>query len=140
MILLDTNVVSEPMKPAPDPAVLRWLDRQASESLYLSATSLAELLVGVARLPNGRRKRGLDTALTGLLRELFEERILPFDSVAAEQFATLVPLAASRGRPIAFADATIAAIASAHRLTVATRDGAVFRAAGVAVIDPWAGE
>lgn len=140
MILLDTNVVSEPMKPAPDPAVLRWLDRQASESLYLSATSLAELLVGVARLPSGRRKRGLDAALTGLLRELFGKRILPFDSLAAEQFAKLVPLAASRGTPIAFADATIAAIAAAHRFTVATRDGAIFRAAGIAVIDPWADE
>lgn len=137
MILLDTNVVSEPMKPAPDPAVLHWLDRQSPESLYLSATSQAELLVGIARLPGGKRKRGLDAALTRLLHELFRNRILPFDSKAAEHFAKLLPLAASRGTTIAFADATIAAIALAHGLAVATRDSQVFRATGVAVIDPW---
>ena len=137
MILLDTNVVSEPMKPAPDVAVLRWLDQQPAESLYLSATSQAELLVGVARLPAGKRKRGLDAALTELLHSLFGDRILSFDSAAAGHFAKLVPLAASRGMPIAFADATIAAIAAAHQSTVATRDEAVSRATGVSVINPW---
>lgn len=137
MILLDTNVVSEPMKPTPDPTVIHWLDQQPPESLYLSATSQAELLVGISRLPSGKRKRGLDAALTELLHNLFGDRILPFDSAAAEHFAKLVPFAESRGKSIAFADATIAAIAAAHRLTVATRDAAVFQAAGVPVIDPW---
>lgn len=137
MILLDTNVVSEPMKPAPDLSVINWLDRQPPESLYLSATSQAELLVGVARLPGGKRKRGLDAALTALLQSLFKDRILPFDSAAATQFAKLVPLAAARGTTIAFADATIAAIAASHGFTVATRDEDVFRAAGVPVLNPW---
>ncbi|MBL6750806.1 MAG: type II toxin-antitoxin system VapC family toxin [Nevskia sp.] len=137
MILLDTNVVSEPMKPAPAPAVLQWLDAQAPESLYLSTISQAELLAGVARLPSGKRKRGLQDALAELLHALFEGRILPFDSNAAEQFAKLIPHAQSRGTTIGFADGCIAAIAKTHRLAVATRDGGAFRAAGLTVIDPW---
>lgn len=137
MILLDTNVVSEPMKPAPNAAVLRWLDAQVPGTLYLSAISQAELLAGIGRLPTGKRKRGLEEALNELLHSLFKDRILPFDSAAAESFAKLLPVAELRGTSIAFADAAIAAIAATHQMTVATRDGAVFRGAGVLVIDPW---
>lgn len=137
MIVLDTNVVSEPMKPNGNPAVLAWLDRQAAETLYLTATSLSELLVGIEILPDGKRKAGLDTALSELLMNLFGSRILPFDQQAAMAYAPLVGRARAGGCLISVADGQIAAIAAAHKFTVATRDTAPFVAAGVPVINPW---
>ncbi len=137
MIVLDTNVVSEPIKPHGSPAVQAWLDRQAAETLYLTATSLAELLVGVALLPQGQRKAGLEAALTELLALLFGSRILPFDQRAAQAYAPLVGRARASGRSISVADAQIAAIATVHGFTVATRDTAPFVAVGVPVINPW---
>ena len=86
MIILDTNVVSEPMRRNSVPAVAVWLDQQAAESLYLTATSLSELLVGIAILPKGKRREGLDAALSDLLDVLFESRILPFDRTAASAY------------------------------------------------------
>lgn len=137
MIVLDTNVVSEPMKPNGNPAVRDWLDRQVAETLYLTATSLAELLVGVEMLPDGKRKDGLADALGELLNVLFGPRILPFDSEAAKAYAPLVGRARAGGRVISVADGQIAAIAAAHGFSVATRDTAPFVAAGVPVINPW---
>jgi hypothetical protein len=137
MIVLDTNVVSEPMKPGGSAAVLAWLDRQVADTLYLTATSLAELLVGIQTLPDGKRKAGLDAALTELMAGLFGPRILPFDQQAALAYAPLVGRARAAGRAISVADGQIAAIAAAHGFTVATRDTASFRAAGVPVINPW---
>ena len=137
MIVLDTNVVSEPMKPNGDPAVRTWLDRQAPETLYLTATSLSELLLGIEVLPDGKRKEGLDAALSELLVSLFESRILPFDQRAAMAYASLVGRAQSGGRLISVADGQIAAIASVHGFTVATRDTAPFVAAGLLIINPW---
>ena len=137
MIILDTNVVSEPMKPNGSPAVLEWLDRQAADTLYLTATSLAELLVGIELLPDGKRKDGLDAALTDLISGLFGPRILPFDQQAAKILAVLIGHARAAGRAITVADGQIAAIAAVHGFAVATRDTAPFEAAGVPVIDPW---
>ena len=137
MILLDTNVVSEPMRPNGSPAVRAWLDRQVAETLYLTATSLSELLVGIEILPKGKRKGGLDTALSELLDTLFGSRILPFDRTAAIAYAPLVRRARKGGRSISAADGQIAAIAAVHGLTVATRDTAPFIAAGVPVTNPW---
>lgn len=137
MIVLDTNVVSEPMKPGGSAAVLAWLDRQVADTLYLTATSLAELLVGIQTLPDGKRKAGLDAALTELMAGLFGPRILPFDQQAALAYAPLVGRARAAGRAISVADGQIAAIAAAHGFTVATRDTASFLAAGVPVINPW---
>lgn len=137
MIVLDTNVVSEPMKPDGNPAVQAWLDRQTAETLYLTATSLSELLVGIGILPDGKRKEGLDAALTELMAQLFGSRILPFDQKAATTYASLVGRARTGGYLISVADAQIAAIASVHGFTVATRDTAPFVAAGVPVINPW---
>ena len=110
MILLDTNVVSEPMRPNGNPAVRAWLDRQVAETLYLTATSLSGL---------------------------FGSRILPFDRTAAIAYAPLVRRARKGGRSISVADGQIAAIAAVHGLTVATRDTAPFIAAGVPVTNPW---
>ena len=137
MIILDTNVVSEPMRPNGNPAVQAWLDSQVAETLYLTATSLSELLVGVAILPDGKRKRGLDAALGELVDILFGARVLPFDRQAAKAYAPLVGRARAMGRLISVADAQIAAIAAVHGFTVATRDTAPFVAAGVPVVNPW---
>ena len=137
MIVLDTNVVSEPIKPNGHLAVQTWLDRQAAETLYLTTTSLSELLLGVEILPDGKRKEGLSAALNKLIQRLFESRILPFDQEAARAYAPLVARARSVGHAISVADGQIAAVASQHRFTVATRDVGPFAAAGLAVINPW---
>lgn len=137
MIVLDTNVVSEAMRRVPEAQVLQWLDRQAPETLFLTTTSLAELVSGIALLPLGKRRSGLHATLSGLLRELFSGRVLPFDEPAALAYRPLVARVRSAGHAIAIADAQIAAIAEQHGLSVATRDATPFRAAGVQVLDPW---
>ncbi len=137
MIVLDTNVVSEPTKPRPSPAVLDWLDRQALENLYLTTVSVAELLVGVDALPKGRRKRGLAEGLDGLIEKLFGPRILPFDRKAAAEYAAAVRNAKANGYTLSVGDAQIAAIARHRGSIVATRDREPFEAAGVKVIHPW---
>jgi len=137
MIVLDTNVVSEPMKPNGNPIVQAWLDQQSAETLYLTATSLSELLVGIEILPSGKRKEGIDAAVRELVVSLFGSRILAFDQQAAIAYAPLVGRARAGGRLISMADGQIAAIAAVHGFTVATRDTAPFVAAGVPVINPW---
>lgn len=139
MIILDTNVVSEPMKPNGNPIVQAWLDQQVAETLYLTTTSLSELLVGIEILPS-RRKEGLDVVLSELLVRLFGSRILPFDQQAAIAYAPLIARARTGGHFISVADGQIAAIADARGFTVATRDIDPFVAAGVPVINPWDGQ
>ena len=137
MIILDTCVVSEPMKPQADPAVAAWLDRQAAETLYLTATNLSELLVGIELLPAGRRKRGMAEAMRELLTALFGTRFLDFDREAAVAYAALISRASAKGLAISVADGQIAAIAAVHGFTIATRDTAPFVATGVPVVNPW---
>ena len=136
MILLDTNVVSEAMKPAPDEAVRAWLDEQAAETLFLSSVTIAELLFGIGALPKGKRKVNLAAALDGV-RDLFETRILPFDTAAAQRYADLAVAARAAGKGFPTPDGYIAAIAAAHGFAVASRDTSAFEAAGLVVIDPW---
>jgi len=137
VIILDTNVVSEPLRPAPDQAVVDWLDAQPAEALYLTSISTAELLAGVARLPHGARRQTLEASLETLLRRLFGTRRLAFDDAAARAYADLLERAAGRGAALPLADGMIAAIAYVHGFAVATRDVAPFIAAGVKTIDPW---
>jgi len=137
MIVLDTNVISEPLKPAPAANVLEWLDRQTPESLYITTISLAELLMGVEQLPTGKRKRALADDLAETLDQLFEDRFLSFDREAAAAYALLARRAALRGISISFGDGQIAAIAAVHGYTVATRDVQPFLATGLTVINPW---
>jgi toxin FitB len=137
MIVLDTNVVSEPTKPHGSPAVRAWLDLQGAETLYLTATSLSELLVGIALLPGGRRRDALGNALSELLERLFGGRILPFDREAARTYAVLTRRARAAGHAISVGGGQIAAVAALHGFAVATRDTAPFLAAGVPVINPW---
>ena len=136
MIGLDTNVVSEAMKPDPAPAVRAWLDAQAAETLYLSSVTQAEMLFGIGALPNGRRKDKLRAALDGLLK-LFAERMLPFDALAARRYADLAVSARAAGKGFPTPDGYIAAIAAARGFAVASRDATAFRAARLEVIDPW---
>lgn len=136
MILLDTNVISEAMKPAPDDTVRAWLDEQAAETLYLSSVTIAELLYGIGALPAGKRKDRLTEALDGVM-ELFADRILPFDVAAARRYADLAVKARAAGKGFPTPDGYIAAIAASRGFTVATRDTSAFDAAGVAVINPW---
>jgi predicted nucleic acid-binding protein len=112
VILLDTNVVSEPMRANPDRNVVAWLDEQSVETLYLATVSLSELLLGIASLPGGKRRRALASALNEQLLSLFAERIVPFDIAGAEAYAEIVTRARRHGHSIAVADAQIAAIAA----------------------------
>lgn len=137
MILLDTNVVSEPLRTRPDPAVVAWFDVQLAETLFLSAISVAELGLGVERLPAGRRRQMLATGLGAALAELFGARILAFDEQAAWEYARLVARARAAGRSVSIADGQIAAIASVHGFAVATRDQTPFAACGLIVVNPW---
>lgn len=137
MIVLDTNVVSEALKPGRDPAVIAWLDQQSAETLYPTSISLAELLIGIAVMPDGKRKSTISAALDLLISRLFDTRILPFDHDAAMAYSQLLSAARAQGKAVSMPDGQIGAIASVHNFTVATRDVAPFQALGVPVIDPW---
>lgn len=136
MIVLDTNVVSEVMKPAADPAVRSWLNEQVAETLYLASVTLAELLFGIGALPDGRRKKALAEMLDGVL-ELFGDRVLPFDIGAARYYAGLAVTARAAGKGFPTPDGYIAAIAASRGFLVATRDISPFEAAGLTVVNPW---
>ena len=136
MIVLDTNVVSEAMKPEPHPGVRAWLNDQAAETLYLSSVTLAELLFGIGVLPAGKRKDMLAQDIDGMMG-LFRNRVLPFDIDAARHYADLAVRAKTGGRGFPTPDGYIAAIAVSRGFIVASRDTAPFEAAGVSVINPW---
>ena len=137
MILLDTNVVSEPLKLTSDAGVLAWLDAQMIETLYLSTISLAKLRFGIEVLPAGKRRETLHTSLEQRILPLFAGRILPFDTAASKAYAEIRARARAAGKAIAPADGYIAATATTHGLIVATRDTRPFEAAGLTVINPW---
>jgi predicted nucleic acid-binding protein len=136
MIVLDTHVVSEAMKPEPHPAVRAWLNEQAAETLYLSSVTLAELLFGIKALPTGKRKEMLALTLDGLMG-LFRDRVLPFDTDAARHYAELAVTARAAGRGFPTPDGYIVAIAASRGFIVASRDTAPYEAARVTVINPW---
>lgn len=137
MILLDTNVVSEPLKASGDINVLAWIDAQIIETLYLSTITLAELRFGINALPEGKRRDTLHSGLEQRVLPLFSGRILSFDDPASRAYATLRVRARIDGQAIAPTDGYIAAIAATHGFTVATRDTSPFSAAGLTVINPW---
>ena len=137
MIILDTNVVSELMRPGPDSNVVDWVAGQAPSNLYLSAVSEAELRYGVEILPAGERRARLLEEVEGMLREDFAGRILPFDSAAARAYAVIAAARRAVGLPINHADCQIAAIVRCQGASVATRDVRGFQGSGIHVIDPW---
>lgn len=137
MIVLDTNVVSELMRPLPSPTVVAWVDRQAESTLFLTTLTLAEIRLGIAVLPAGRRRTSLDEVFENAIRPLFADRVLVFDEPASREFALLRADARGRGLAIGDLDALVAGIARAHHFDVATRDVAPFEAAGLRVINPF---
>ncbi len=137
MILLDTNVVSEPMRNDPEPLVSAWLDAQALETLFLSAITVAELRYGVMCLPKGRRRDRLDQDLENLILPMFAGRVLAFDLSSSQAYAQLMSTARVAGQAISAADGYIAATASANAMVVASRDTAPFEAAGLTTVNPW---
>lgn len=137
MIILDTNVVSEPLKRNGSAMVRAWLDRQNFETLYLTATILAELAAGLEIMPAGQRRAGLAHELEQLLNLFGADRILPFDAEAARRYASLAARTRAVGYVLPFPDGQIAAIAAVKGFAVATRDTAPFLAGGLKVINPW---
>jgi len=137
MILVDTNVISEPLQAVPNQQVVSWIDSQQVETLYLSAISVAELRFGMMVLPDGKRKATLRQRFEEAILPAFEERIVPFDLGASEAYANLMARARAHGKAIGKADGYIAATAMHHGLIVATRDVAPFKAAELTVINPW---
>lgn len=138
MIILDTNVLSELIRPAPDGRVAAWIAARRRAELYTTAVSEAELAYGIALIPKGRRHEALAHAVARLLGEGLGGRVLPFDRAAASAYGVFVAKRRAAGRPVATADAQIAAIARAHGASLlATRDRGGFQGCDVALADPW---
>lgn len=137
MILLDTNILSELIRPALEPAVEQWLAEQPDASLFICAITEAELRYGAALLPNGKRRAALTAEIKGMLEEDFGGRILPFDSMAAQAFAVLASERRQAGKPISQADAQIAAVARSRGASLATRNMPDFEGCEIEVINPW---
>ena len=135
--LLDTNVLSELLRAAPDAAVLAWFAAQPAETLFVSAVTQAEMMLGARLLPSSRRRSSLEVAVRAMFDEDFAGRILPFDSAAVAPYVDIVSSRRAAGRPISQFDAQIAAIARHHGTGLATRNVDDFEACGVAVVNPW---
>lgn len=140
MILLDTKVVSEPLRAAPNQVVIDWLNRQPPETLYLASMTVAELRGGVALMPAGKRRTALNDGIGHQLLPLFAGRVLPFDVACTHAYADVLAAVRKAGSGIEAGDAVIAAIALNGGFSVATRDDSPFLAAGVKVINPWEGQ
>lgn len=137
MIILDTNVISEPLRPRPGAGVVTWLDAQAIETLYLTTIGLAEVRYGIACLPEGRRRQELQDRFESEFVPLFHGRMLAFDEPASTAYATLRAQARAQGLAVGDFDVLIASIARVTGFAVATRDTAPFEATGVAVVNPF---
>lgn len=136
MIILDTNVVSELMRPEPAPQVAGWIRRRDRRELRMTAITLAEIRYGIARLPDGRRKQVLRDAADDIFRA-FSDQVLPVDEAAAEQYAVIASTRERAGKPIAGFDALIAAVCRSRGAALATRNLPDFDGTGIDVIDPW---
>ena len=137
MFVLDTNVVSELMRPTPEPAVSSWVAGLATATLFLTAITEAELRFGLAVMPPGRRRDGLAAGLERMLRPGFANRILPFDSAAARAYAEIAAARRAAGRPVSYPDGQIAAIAHSRGMALATRNIRDFEDIGITLINPW---
>ena len=137
MILLDTNVLSELIRPTPNAVVLDWFTRQTDAELFTSAITEAEMLLGVRLLPAGKRRKELEGLVQAMFAEDLAGRVLPFDNVAALHYAQIAADRRSAGRPISQFDAQIAGIARAYGAVLATRNTADFEGCGVILVNPW---
>lgn len=139
MTILDTNVVSELMRPAPNATVIRWMATQNSEDLHITAVTMAEVLHGIELLPSGKRQETLRAGAERLFRVVFAERVLSFEARAGREFSIIASTRRRRGNPISELDAQIAAIARGHGAVLATRDTRDFEGCGVRLVNPWEG-
>ena len=139
MIVLDTNVLSEAVRPAPSKTVLKWLAAQDPMGVFTTTITQAEILYGVEVLPAGKRRAGLSAAIEQMFAREFEGRILSFDEESARLFAKVVRGREAIGRPISQMDAMIASIARGRRAVVATRNVSDFEFCGISVVNPWDG-
>lgn len=137
MVVLDTNVISELMRTTPHSGVLTWVDEQATAGLFITAVTEAEIRLGIALLPAGKRRDRIAEAADRAFATLFGDRVLPFDSEAARAYATIAAMRRAAGRPISQLDCQIAAIASCRGAAIATRNSGDFEGCGVEVVDPW---
>jgi predicted nucleic acid-binding protein len=137
VILLDTNVVSEVMRVAPEPAVLRWLNAIDSSELYLATITIAEIAYGLQILPEGQRRRAISDRFERFVEQGFAHRVLAFDEAAAFIYGEIMAHRKRLGRPLSIPDGQIASIAKAHGMTVATRNTADFEETGIELINPW---
>lgn len=137
MIVLDTNVLSELVRPAPSPEVIEWIDAQNSTDLVITALTAAEVRAGVALLPSGRRKQDVGIRMELLLTETFAGFVLAFDIDSSAHYADMVASRSRAGRPISTFDAQIAAVCRQHEALLATRNIADFTDTGVQLINPW---
>ena len=137
MIILDTNVLSAVMSPTPDPAVVEWLDRQPSESIWITTITVFETRLGLALLPSSQKRRALELSFALLLHEDLENRVLDFDAEAAVAAALLAAKRRRAGRSSDVRDTEIAAIAVARRATLATRNVGHFDDLDIPVVNPW---
>lgn len=137
MIVLDTNVLSELIRPEPSARVVAWVDARDSSELAITALTAAELRAGVALLPDGARKRELGKRIEGLVAETFAGFVLAFDADASSYYAEIVTVRTRAGRPIGAFDAQIAAVCRRHDATLATRNTADFTDTGIELVDPW---
>ena len=139
MLVIDTNVASDLMRPTPTPSVAAWIAERDAATMFLTAISEAELRFSVAILPPGKRRHALESAMRRWLERGFSDRILSFDSAAAQAYAEIAADRRLAGRPIGEADCQIAAIAAARRMKLATRNVRDFEDMGIEIVDPWAG-
>ena len=137
MIVLDTNIISELLRPAPNKQVEAWLSAQDGENVYFTTVGEAELKYGLALLPAGKRRNALSKAVEEILNEDFQDRILAFDRAAARAYAVIAAARRAAGRPISQFDCQIAAITRANEAVLATRNTADFEGCGIRLIDPW---
>lgn len=139
MIVLDTNVISELIRPRPHAGVAAWVAAQPRHNLYTTSITRAELLYGIAAMPEGKRRETLSMLVDAMFAEDFVGRVLPFDGAAALHYARIVTSRSKAGRPIEGFDALIAATAAKAGASIATRDVGGFSDCGLTVIDPWRG-
>lgn len=137
MIVVDTNVISELMRPVPDREVATWVAAQSADTFFTTVISVAEVQYGLERLPAGKRREALESKATEVFT-VFEDRILAFDAAAGRRYGRLVAARDATARPIGMADAQIAATCLVHGAVLATRNGGDFALTGLDVVDPWA--
>jgi hypothetical protein len=139
MTILDTNVVSELMRPAPEAAVLRWIGSQATEDLHITAVTMAEILFGIELISGGRRRDTLRAGAEKMFGVVFADRILTFEDRAARVLSQIASSRRRQGKPMSEFDAQMGAIARVHGATLATRNTYVFEGCGVRLVNPWEG-